>query len=162
MMTTKSAWTAENAAERAARREKIATHIEANTCHICEQHVEDGSPIHGPTGAHWECHQGPVEACTRTASEPQQTSVPKPDLHPRLARANGGTLVHFVIPATATSLCGHKPRDTAHHMKRRGKWLVFKIDAAIPSHLKHCQKCLAKAEILYPPVEGELVSNGSP
>jgi len=152
MLTIRSAWPPEMAAERAARREKIATHIEANTCYICEQAVVDGSPIHGPTGAHWECHQGPIEPCTKTAVEPRRDPVPKPDLHPRLARANGGALVHFVIPATATSLCGHKPKDTAHHMKRRGKWLVFKIDATIPEHLKRCQKCLAKAEILYPPV----------
>ena len=155
MLTTRTVLTPEVIAERTARRERIAAHIETNTCHICEQPVADGAAIHGLTGAHWECHNGPIERCPSPIHQPGQTQAPKLDIHPRMARANGGSLVHFVIPATGTSLCGHKPKDTAHHMKRRGKWLVWKDDATVPAHMKQCPKCLAKAQVLYPAVENE-------
>lgn len=153
LLTTRTIWTPELRALREARRATIDAHIEASTCYICEQPVENGAAIHGPTGAHWKCHSGTVEAYSRPVREQRPTQAPKADMHPRMARANGGSLVHFVIPATGTSLCGHKPKDTAHHMKRRGKWLVWKDDATLPAHMKQCPKCLAAAERLYPAAE---------
>lgn len=153
LLTTRTAWTPELYALREARRIKIEAHIEASTCYLCEQPVADGAALHGPTGAHWECHSGPIEPPSKSEHVPRPTKVPKADLHPRMARANGGSLVHFVIPPTGMSLCGHKPKNTAHHMKQRGKWLVWKDDATVPVHMKKCSKCLAAAEHLYPKVE---------
>ncbi|TCV62726.1 hypothetical protein [Pseudomonas fluorescens] len=155
MLTTRTAWAPALNVQREARRAKIEAHIEASTCHICEQPVADGAAIHGPTGAHWECHSGPIELCSRPVPEQRPIQPPKVDMHPRMAHANGGSLVHFVIPATGTSLCGHKPKNTAHHMKQRGKWLVWKEDATVPSFMKQCPKCLAKAQALYPALEDE-------
>lgn len=155
MLTSRTVWTPEVVEDRAARRERIAAHIEASTCHICKLPVVNGAAIHGPTGAHWECHSDPVVPPTKPVHEPRPIKALKADMHPRMARANGGSLVHFVIPATGTSLCGHKPKDTAHHMKRRGKWLVWKDDATVPAHMKQCSKCLAAAATLYPAVEDE-------
>ena len=63
-----------------------------------------------------------------------------------------------MIPATGTSLCGHKPKDTAHHMKLRGKWLAWKDDSTVPAHMKQCPKCLAAAERMYPSIEDESAS----
>lgn len=148
-------------AERAARREMIAAHIEASTCHICERPVANGAAIHGPTGAHWECHSGPIEQCSKPVHEQQPMQTQKVDLHPRMARANGGSLVHFVIPANGTALCGHKPKNTAHHMQRRGKWLIWKDHATVPAHMKQCPKCLAKARELYPVIDNESLSETS-
>ncbi len=155
MLTTRTVWTPEIVAERAVRRERIAAHIEADTCHICELPVAGGAAIYDPTGAHWECHSGPIEPCSRPAREPRPMQPSTVDPHPRMAHANGGSLAHFVIPATGTSLCGHKPKNTAHHMKQRGKWLVWKEDATVPAFMKQCPKCLAKAQALYPAVEDE-------
>jgi hypothetical protein len=135
-------------ADREARRERIESHLDAGTCHICERPVANGSAIHGPTGAHWECHRGPVET-SAPVREIRPQAPAKPDMHPRMARANGGSLVHFVIPATETSLCGHKAKHTAHRMKRRGKWLIWKADATVPAHMKQCMKCVAKARALF-------------
>lgn len=155
LTTTRTTWTPELHAQREARRPRIEAHIDASTCYICEQPVANGAAIHGPTGAHWECHSGPIEPCSSPVREPHPAQAPILDKHPRMARANGGSLVHFVIPATGTSLCGHKPKDNAYHMKRRGKWLVWKDDATVPKHMKQCPKCLAAAERLYPAVEDE-------
>lgn len=152
MLSTQGYWSNERVAERNIRREEIASHIEAGTCHICEQVVDDGAAIHGPTGAHWECYSGPV----LPSDSPQPAECQsKPDTHPRMARANGGALVHFVILTTGVSLCGHKPKDTARHMKQRGKWLIWREDATVPSHMKQCSKCVAKAAVLYPPIHGD-------
>lgn len=153
-MTARSKyWSPESVVQRNERRNRVDAHFNAGTCYICEQPVLDGVALHGPTGAHWECHQGPIEQ--QPVSVPKRALeqfAPKPDTVPRLARANGGSLVHFVIPATGVSLCGHKPKHTAHHMKRRGKWLGWKDDA-VPGHLKQCTKCLANASKLYPPAD---------
>lgn len=154
MLTTRSRWTPEMIAEREARRERVEAHLDAGTCHICEQLVADGAAIHGPTGAHWECHRGTVEISAPTPVPEIPSQAPhKLDVHPRMGRANGGSLVHFVIPATGTSLCGHKPKHTAHHMKQRGKWFIWKDDATVPAHMQQCQKCMTKARALYPPVD---------
>ncbi|MPQ69227.1 hypothetical protein [Pseudomonas sp. MWU12-2323] len=152
MLKTRTVWTPELIAQREARRANIEAHIDAGTCHICGKPVVNGAAIHGPTGAHWDCHGGPVAP---VSTVPHKVSPRQFDIHPRMARANGGSLVHFVIQVTGTSLCGHKPKDTARHMQQRGKWLVWKDDATVPAHMKQCQKCLAKAQVLYPAIEDE-------
>jgi hypothetical protein len=154
MLTQSVKWTPEQIAERGARHAWIDQCFEAGVCHICEKPVADGEPIHGPTGAHWECHGGPIEVLDRQIRELKQVAV-STDMHPRMARANGGQLVHLVIPATGTALCGHKPRDTAHHMRQRGKWLYWKLDAVVPGHMRQCGKCKARALVKYPPLEDE-------
>lgn len=144
--------TEEQIAERDARYELIASHIAASTCYMCGQVVEMFAPKHGPTGAHWECHREPFEAMNRYMDE---VNPLRKDPTPRMARANGGSLVHIVVPMTNTSLCGHKPKDTAYRMKQRGKWLFYS-DAWEPRpHQKICPKCQAVAVVKYPPVEGE-------
>lgn len=162
MLTQSVKWTPERIAERDARHERIDQCIEAGLCYICDKPVADGAALHGPTGAHWECHRPPFEevgSLTSTIKEldrliealnPRST-----DTQPRMVLANGGHLVHFVIPSTGTSLCGHKPRDNARHMRRRGKWLYWKLDAVVPDHLKLCGKCKDKALTDYPPLEDE-------
>lgn len=140
-------------AAREERERRIDAHYAAGTCHICELVVEPGSAVYGLTGAHWDCHRPSVpEAPHLEPVKPEERSEPK-DIRPRLARANGGHLVHIVIPFTGTSLCGHKPKDTAHHMTRRGKWLYWKLDATIPTHLRLCAKCESKALIRFPPAD---------
>lgn len=162
MLMHRKVWTPERIAERDARHDKIDKCIEAGLCYICDQAVADGAALHGPTGAHWECHRAPFEGVDNLSTAIKEIDrllgVLKPvstDTHPRLALANGGQLVHFVIPATGTSLCGHKPRDTATHMRSRGRWRYWKLNADVPGHMKQCPKCKAKAMVSYPPLEDE-------
>lgn len=159
MLTISTAWTPEKVAERDARNAKIDECIQAGLCYKCDKPVADGAARHGPTGAHWECHRAPFEESDRVIEELDrligELNPRSTDIHPRMARANGGQLVHFVIPATNTSLCGHKPRDSAHHMRRRGKWLFWKLDAVVPGHMKQCDKCKEKALVKYPPLKDE-------
>jgi hypothetical protein len=162
MLTQRVTWTPEIIAERDARHEKIDKCIDAGTCYICDQPVTDGAALHGPTGAHWECHRPPYEDVGTLAGAIKEMdrligllNPASTDTHPRMALANGGQLVHFVIPATGTALCGHKPRDTAYHMRRRGRWRYWKLDADVPGHMRQCAKCKAKALIDYPPLDDE-------
>jgi hypothetical protein len=154
MLTQSVTWTPEKIAERDAHHAWIDQCIKAGLCHMCEKPVADGEPRHGPTGAHWACHRAPLEELDRLIGELNPVEV-NTDTHPRMARANGGQLVHFVIPATGTALCGHKPRDTAHHMRQRGKWHYWKLDAVVPGHMKQCEKCKSRALVKYPPLEDE-------
>ncbi|NMX92528.1 hypothetical protein HBO03_15430 [Pseudomonas sp. WS 5086] len=61
MLMHREVWTPERIAERDARHDKIDKCIEAGLCYICDQAVADGAALHGPTGAHWECHRAPFE-----------------------------------------------------------------------------------------------------
>lgn len=162
MLTQSVTWTPERIAERDARRQKIDKCIEAGLCYICDNPVADGAALHGPTGAHWECHRAPFDEVGTVVSAIQEMdrligllNPVSTDTHPRMALANGGHLVHIVIPATGISLCGHKPRDTAHHMRRRGRWRFWKVDADVPGHMTQCATCKAKAMVNYPPLDDE-------
>lgn len=162
MLTQSVVWAPERIAERDARHDKIDKCIEAGLCYLCDQPVADGAALHGPTGAHWECHRaalGEVGTLSSAIKEMDRLigllNPVSTDTHPRMALANGGQLVHFVIPATGTSLCGHKPRDTATHMRSRGRWRYWKLDADVPGHMRQCEKCKAKAMVNYPPLEDE-------
>lgn len=159
MLTTRIRRTPEQIAERDARNAKIDQCIGAGLCYICDQKVDPNDGVHGPTGAHWDCQ------CPPSAEKPITVVPPAPataapssismETQPRLAHANGGHLVHIVIPATNTSLCGHKPRNTAHVMRQRGKWMLWKLDAVVPATMKMCEKCEKKALIDYPPLEDQ-------
>lgn len=139
-----------NADERDARHELIRRHVTAGTCYLCGLPVETFAPKHGPSGAHWECHREPYEALEKFQAEYFPKPAASTDPHPRMAFANGGHLVHFVIPATGTALCGHKPADKARHMKTRGKWLYLKDQRNVPDGYRQCGKCLTQAAARYP------------
>lgn len=89
---------------------------------------------HGATGAHWECSEK-----LRSVVFARETH--NSDTTPKLARASGGFLVHWVIPSLGRSLCGHKPQDTARLMRTRGRWLYLQSK---PQHMKMCVKCETK------------------
>jgi hypothetical protein len=121
---------------RETREERIDRHYEASTCWLCEGPVLDGQARYNITGAHYDCHTAEYGEFKRLTVERINDIDISLSSDPRIARANGGGLTHFVVPRTRITLCGHKPKDKAHHMRTRGKWLYLKE----PTH-KFCEKC---------------------
>jgi hypothetical protein len=111
-------------------REKIQRHRDAETCYLCGNHVEDGTPIHGLTGAHWSC----VEKLQSIFADLPSRDDPPKTLHPEglryfMAIAKGGHRVHIVDSETQTSLCGHKPKNGKLRVQRgRAGWRLLKDD----------------------------------
>jgi hypothetical protein len=149
MLTQSVTWTPEKIAESDARH---ALTDQAGLCHAFELPVADGAANHGSTGADGECHRSPLEQVSQQIQE--VNFVDPTDTHPRMARVTGSQLVHLVIPVTGTALCGYKPRN-ARHMRRRGKWLYWRLDAAVTDHMSLCAKCTGQARADYPPLEDE-------
>lgn len=108
----------------------ISEHREAGTCWLCGGQVERSQGYHGATGVHWTCSDA---LTTRFAALNHSESAAL-----FLARANGGFFVHTVDPVTGSSLCGHKPKDTARHMRPRGRWLRLE---RVPRGFKRCPHC---------------------
>ncbi len=107
----------------------IAEHRDIGTCWLCGGRVERAQGYHGATGAHWECSK---------ALTTQYARLTHSDSTPFLARANGGFFVHTVDPVTGTSLCGHKPKDTARQMRPRARWIPLD---RVPRGFKRCPHC---------------------
>jgi hypothetical protein len=132
---------------------------EEGVCHVCGKTVlygHDQPGVYTITGAHYDCEfpngrNADLESLTSLAkklglAENKYAHLPST---PQLAWANGGSLLHWVIPNKNRALCGHQPKDNAWRMKQRGKWLFLK-DGADVTDRKFCQKCLEKHAELYP------------
>lgn len=121
-------------------REDIQRHREAGTCFLCSQPVVDGQPVHGPTGAHWDCS----EKLNREVAE-MTNRVTQPPL--LCVRACGGVISHWVDPDTHEALCGAKPKnDPKSSMPGRGKWLKYR-DQDPATKKKMCLTCSEKKAV---------------
>jgi len=77
---------------------------------------------------------------------------------PVKARANGGHMLHWVVPNIGVALCGRYPGNSAKRMRKRGMWLPLPSDAN-NQWLKPCKSC-ASANALRAPAQSANV--GSP
>ncbi|MCX7096350.1 MAG: hypothetical protein NTV43_00410 [Methylococcales bacterium] len=112
----------------------INEHIDADICYICKEPVNDRDGIHALTGSHWNCH----EKRKNMFSNLDQHQACDGERELTLCIANGGRLVHAVDNRSRVALCGHAPKDTAHKMKSREKWLLTN------TNLITCKSCIKK------------------
>lgn len=117
-------------------------------CYVCGRTIKWGvDAVYSIWGSHYDCEypQGrPLWAHLDQQVKKAQALV-EDSGPPRLAVANGGSLLHWVNPFTGRALCGHKPADNAWRMKKRGKWLYFK-DGADVSERRWCEGCRTRRE----------------
>ncbi len=132
-------------ADREAYRDKIDRHRDAGTCHICGEVVVDGTPVHGLTGAHYECEvPDRVNPLDRSWFKPEPP--PEPSGEYKEVVAKGGSIVHIIDTGTREAICGYKQADTAKRMKKRSGWYVYNRDEfrAPGFPRRFCAGCEAK------------------
>lgn len=132
------------------KRALVEQHKEAGTCYLCAHPIVWGTEgVYSPTGAHYDCEWPNGQPNYREVLGSLVQSVDRliddmglrpTQIKPRPARANGGGLIHYVRPKTGKALCGHAPKNTAWHMKRRGKWNYFTPDKDF-SKSRFCEEC---------------------
>lgn len=112
-------------------------------CQHCDKPIEDGQPWHTLAEMHYDCYESKFGKVVPRDPLPALDLAPKTPVFEgvKLARANGGHLVHVVVGDTGRALCGHSPANTSHIMRMRGKW-NFLPDGWTPSGgVRLCAKC---------------------
>lgn len=123
-------------------RDQIYLCQDAGLCYICGQEVKNGQAYYSIRGSHYDCEFPDGQDVPEPDREPKPHRIDGP---PRAAWANGGSLLHWVDPWSHRALCGHKPADTARHMRTRGKWRFIR-DGADLTGRKWCTKCQQRRE----------------
>lgn len=140
-------------------REHIDFCIDQGVCCLCGKTLKWGQDaVYTINGAHYECQfpEGRPKTLDTRLSElvgrplkPGEHAVFGTNTQAVPARANGGHVLHWVVPSKGVALCGRYPANSAKRMRKRGMWLPFGT-AAAPTWLKSCEKCGTKQERLAP------------
>lgn len=143
---------------------------DADVCHVCGKTVlygPESEGIYTITGAHYSCEfpNGRTQSQTlrELASEFDQLTTRSDNMptakEPALARANGGFLLHWVVPHTGRSLCGHQPARNASRMRQRGRWLYLK-ETFNSEGSRFCKRCESERSVaVVDPTEQESISD---
>lgn len=136
-------------------REQIEFCIDEGVCCLCGKSIRWGhDAVYTINGAHYEC-QFP-EGRPKMLDVRLSTIIGQPlkagehaafgtTSDPVRARANGGHVLHWVVPSTGVALCGRYPANNARRMRKRGMWLPVG-DNAKTGWLRNCEKCAASQE----------------
>ena len=123
--------------------ERVERAFATGTCFHCGRAILDGQARYTITNSHWECWQegGGRAVAELEAALREESRAEDPDAPDRweLARANGGYFVHLVNMRTRSAACGHAPRDKAHRMRQRGKWMQPPGGVSAAT----CKRCIA-------------------
>lgn len=145
-------------------REHIDLCVDHGLCCHCGKAIQWGvDAVYSINGAHYDCqfpNGNPASQFeplrSRALLEPALAR--KPDIgfgvatQPALARANGGHVLHWVVPVTGAAMCGHQPKNNSSRMRNRGKWLPLP-DGADVTRRAICGSCAAKHAHQYPDLQ---------
>lgn len=134
-------------------REQIEFCIDEGVCCHCGKTIRWGhDAVYTINGAHYEC-QFPEGRSTIPGTGIRALLGPslKPGEHaafgstsdPVRARANGGHVLHWVVPNTGVALCGRYPANNAKRMRKRGMWLALR-ESAQTDWLRPCDTCASR------------------
>ncbi|HDS1721727.1 hypothetical protein NPS53_09455 [Pseudomonas putida] len=131
-------------------RAQIEFCIDEEVCCHCGKSIRWGQEaVYTINGAHYQCQfpEGRSKALDTRLSDILGKPL-KPGEHaafgtssvPVKARANGGHVLHWVVPNTGVALCGRYPAHNAKRMRKRGMWLPLPADTK-SQRLKACESC---------------------
>ena len=148
-------------------RDQIEFCIDEGLCCHCGKTIRWGQDaVYTINGAHYECQfpEGRSKALDVRPSDllgrpmkPGEHAIFGASSEPVKARANGGHMLHWVVPNTGVALCGRYPGNSAKRMRKRGMWLPLPSDAN-NQWLKPCKSC-ASANALRAPAQSANVGS---
>nr|WP_192963406.1 hypothetical protein [Pseudomonas fluorescens] len=130
-------------------RDQIEYCIDEGVCCLCGKSIVWGQDaVYTINGAHYECQFPDGRSRILDTGLSTLLGSAKPGDHaifglasePARARANGGHVLHWVVPNTGVALCGKYPANSAKRMRKRGMWLPLKADANT-QWLRPCETC---------------------
>ncbi|WHS57365.1 MULTISPECIES: hypothetical protein [Pseudomonas] len=139
-------------------REFIEFCIDEGVCCLCGKSIRWGhDAVYTINGAHYECQfpdgrpASPIGNLSPLIFGKQGigSSGFGDSPHPVLARANGGHVLHWVVPQTGVALCGHKPKNNNWKMKARGRWFLVPASADLTKR-RLCHSCDGKHDKAFP------------
>jgi len=144
-------------------REQIEFCMDEGVCCHCGKAIRWGhDPVYSINGSHYDCQfpngrpASPFESVGKLLfgeeTKRNSTSSFGEGVQPALARANGGHVLHWVVPNTGVAMCGHKPKNTSWKMKARGKWLRVPAGADVTGR-RVCPTCASKHVKAFPELQ---------
>lgn len=141
-------------------REQIDFCIDEGVCCHCGKSIRWGhDAVYTINGAHYDCQflggrpRTPFDSASKVAFDEDVNRSLSPSFgesaEPALARANGGHVLHWVVPKTGVAMCGHMPKNNSWKMKARGKWLLVPAGADLTKR-RVCPACDAKHDKAFP------------